>query len=46
MVLVELHPPLIGVRGMLAVRRRLRQAGLVQVDRAGTSYVYLRRGTR
>ena len=42
MVLVELHPPLIGLRGMLSVRRKLREGGLIEVDREGTSFVYLR----
>lgn len=42
MVLVELHPPLIGLSGMLSVRRNLHDAGLKEADRAGTSFVYLR----
>lgn len=42
MVLVELHPPLIGIAGMLSVRRNLRAAGLVEAGRQGTSFVYLR----
>lgn len=42
MVLVELHPPLIGLSGMLSVRRNLRAAGLKEAGRHGTSFVYLR----
>jgi hypothetical protein len=41
-VMVELHPLLIGLSGMRAVRRRLRRAGLVEHARSGNSYLFLR----
>ena len=42
LILVEKHPHIVGLAGMLAIRRRLRRAGFAEVDRAGNSYVYER----
>lgn len=42
MVLVELHPHVLGLRGIRDVRRRLRSAGLGEVDRAGNAFVHAR----
>lgn len=45
LILVEQHPHIVGVAGMLAIRRRLRAAGFAEVDRSGNSYVYRRDAT-
>jgi FkbM family methyltransferase len=42
MVLVEFHPPVTGLRPILAIRRRLRRAGFAEASRSGTSSVFLR----
>ena len=42
LILVELHPHIIGLPGMLAIRRRLRTEGFTETDRSGNSYVYER----
>lgn len=45
MLLVELHPFIIGVSGVLSVRRTLRRQGFEVVDRAGTSFLFGRAGS-
>lgn len=44
LLLVELHPFIIGLRGVLAVRSGLRDAGFDLVDRSGQSFLYERPG--
>lgn len=42
MVLVEFHPPVTGLRPILAIRRRLRREGFAEASRAGSSCVFVR----
>ena len=42
LVLVELHPDIVGLRGMLAIRRRLRALGFRDAARAGNAYLHER----
>ena len=44
LILVEMHPHIVGVRGMLAIRRRMRAEGFAEVDRSGNSHVHRRDG--
>ncbi len=42
LLLVEMHPDLLGVRKVNALRRRLRAAGLNETRRSGQSFLYCR----
>ena len=42
LILVEVHPHIVGLPGLLAIRRRLRAEGFAEADRSGSSYVYER----
>ena len=42
LILVEMHPHIVGLAGMLAIRRRLRAEGFTETERSGNSYVYER----
>lgn len=44
LVLVELHPHIMGLRGMLFVRRRLRALGFAERARAGNAFLHERAG--
>ena len=43
LILVELHPHIVGLAGLLAIARRLRAQGFEETDRSGSSHVYERR---
>ncbi len=42
LILVELHPFIVGLSGVLAIRRRLRAQGFGETDRSGNSHVFER----
>ena len=42
LILVELHPFIVGLKGILAIRRRLRAQGFAETDRSGNSHVFER----
>ena len=42
LILVELHPFIVGLPGMLAIRRRMRAQGFAEADRSGNSFVFAR----
>ena len=44
-LLIELHPFIIGLRAMLAIRRRLRRLGFVERDALGSTFFYERPAT-